>query len=116
MDSTEHVLRAAFASNGTRVPPFINVPENALVHIFKGFEGLLRRPALRIALKSQLLPLPFLILTDSPDGIWGRLFNDHPEHDSCCSRQGIPKQFCVSILELATLCLAHIMVTGDTQA
>ena len=43
-------------------------------------------------------PLPFLILPDSPDGIWRWLFYHHPEHNGCCSRQGVPKRFCVSTL------------------
>ena len=54
-----------------------------------------RRVAKTIALT---LLLPLLVLTDSPDRIRRRLFHEHPEHDGCCSRQGVPRQFCISSL------------------
>ena len=80
------------------------------------FYTTLRRVAMKTCLdvwahvaKSKLLP--FLILTDAPDRIWRWLFHEHPEHDGCRCRQGIPKSFYVSILVDV---LAHCMVTDDT--
>lgn len=62
--------------------------------------------------KSRLLPL--LILADSPDRIRRWLSHDHPEHDGCSSRQGVPNRFGISILWTREFCLAHSVVTDDT--
>ena len=77
-------------------PKLIDLAENAPSHIPKKsrWEHMIWLSA--DVSKSRLLPL--LILADSPDRIRRWLFHDHPEHDGCSSRQGVPNRFGISIL------------------